>query len=271
MRLSRQLSDKDFVRKQIAEIDKRDEKIERLENLVAQLKSSRDMEVQATIASFFGGDPDKAVQSTVEMKEELHRLKREKEEMEIIITEQNEKLELYEAQKNGVGGVALAESLSGATPEALDAVFEQSQRFKEMSLMISQQRQTIEDRDALSKVLKTQIAELRSTVRTLELNEFEHLEQLAAAGLKSNRDSLLSLNSKRGSTSSEISLTGSEKLSSRLREAESALEREKKLRQDELNKSAERIASLEAELAISKGKYHHLFLDLTSYTDDNFI
>ncbi|KAJ3330077.1 hypothetical protein HDU76_006471 [Blyttiomyces sp. JEL0837] len=223
MRLSRQLSDKDFVRKQIAEIDKRDEQIHRLELLISQLKASKDRGVQAAISSFFS-DPEKAVKSTEELLAENHRLHREKEEMDIVITEQNEKLEMLEAQGvvPGAGGVTVK--------------FEESPKYKEMSFVISQQRTALEDRDSLIKALKTQIQELRAQVKNLELNEFEHLEQLAAAGL--------------GGKNSKRSSLNSESIAARVRELEAALEREKALRQEEQNKHAEAVAQLEAELTI---------------------
>ncbi|KAJ1547142.1 hypothetical protein HK405_006564 [Cladochytrium tenue] len=229
MRLSRQLSDKDFVRKQIAEIDKRDEQINRLESLVSMLKSSKDREVQVAIANF-SNDADKAIQSTEELKEELHRLRKQNEEMDIVIAEQNEKLELLESGK----GAANNASAPGAS-------FEDTPRYQEMSLLLSQQRQTLEDRDSLVRALKTQIQELRSQVRQLELNEFEHLEQLAAAGI-SKRDSIVSKRS---------SLT-SESVAARVRELEAALDRERRLREDEQTKSADTIANLESELTMLK-------------------
>ncbi|KAJ1567750.1 NADH-ubiquinone oxidoreductase chain 1, partial [Cladochytrium tenue] len=229
MRLSRQLSDKDFVRKQIAEIDKRDEQINRLESLVSMLKSSKDREVQVAIANF-SNDADKAIQSTEELKEELHRLRKQNEEMDIVIAEQNEKLELLESGK----GAANNASAPGAS-------FEDTPRYQEMSLLLSQQRQTLEDRDSLVRALKTQIQELRSQVRQLELNEFEHLEQLAAAGI-SKRDSIVSKRS---------SLT-SESVAARVRELEATLDRERRLREEEQTKAASTIGNLESELTMLK-------------------
>ncbi|KAJ3196164.1 hypothetical protein HK101_009904 [Irineochytrium annulatum] len=225
MRLSRQLSDKDFVRKQIAEIDRRDERIKQLENLMSLLKSSTDVRVQSIIASFTT-DPEQTIQGTEELNEEVQRLRRERQEMEIVINEQNEKLELLEQRGGG--------STTGTNP-----AFEQSTKYKEMALIISQQRQTVEDRDTTIKLLKTQIAELRTSVRNLELSEFENLEKLAAAG-----DPQLQKSSNRASIN----------ISTRLREAEQLLETERKLRSDESTQATELIAALESELAIAKAE-----------------
>ena len=91
--------------------------------------------MQAMIGLYYQ-DSEKSVQSTEELKDELYRLKRQKDEMEIVISEQNEKLEVLEA--NG---------LIGKDGEAV--LFEDSARYKEMSLVISQQRHVLEERGGM--------------------------------------------------------------------------------------------------------------------------
>lgn len=222
MRLSRQLSDKDFLRKQIAEIDKRDEQIARLESLVALLKSSKDHEVQSAIASF-SQNADLTIQSTEELKQENYHLKRQLEELEIVVAEQNEKLELRD-------NATCASS------------FEESQKYKDMTLIISQQRQSLEDRESLVRVLKSQIQELRAQVRNLELAEFEHLERSASSGSSNERDNIANNHAN----------MNAESITMRIRELDSFLERERKLREDEQAKAADTIASLEAEMSMMR-------------------
>ncbi|KAI9332105.1 P-loop containing nucleoside triphosphate hydrolase protein [Obelidium mucronatum] len=227
-RLSRQLSDKDFLHRQIAEIDKRDEKITRFESLLSTLKSSLSSSSTTshiqTLLQNFENDSEAAVASVDEIKDEVYRLKRSKEEMEIIINEQNEKLELLEAS----GVIARDGSVSLG--------FEESPRYKEMSLMIMQLRQAVEERELVVKGLKGQVSELRGQVRELELNEFEHLEQLAAAGVLNDRSSIGSLEDLEG------------RMAGRMKLAEGALDLERRGREQEREESARRIAALESDI-----------------------
>ncbi|KAJ3109854.1 hypothetical protein HDU97_000084 [Phlyctochytrium planicorne] len=216
MRLSRQLSDKDFMRKQIAEIDKRDEKIQQLENLISQLKGSTDPMVLSAIASFSSSSSD-TISSMDELKEEIYRLKQQKQEMEIVIGEQNEKLEEYE--RRGTPASVSGDSIS----------FEDSAVYQEMSLIISQLRQTTEDQNATVKLLKGQVVDLRSKVRQLELNEFEMLEKLATLGAHSP-------------VSNPDAMPWTERLTNRLRQTEAELEKERKWRSEDTKRNLERIA-----------------------------
>ncbi|KAJ3013344.1 UNVERIFIED_CONTAM: hypothetical protein HDU68_000751 [Siphonaria sp. JEL0065] len=226
-RLSRQLSDKDFLHRQIAEIDKRDEKIARYESLLSTLKSqpgiSPDLQnLLTTFESDSGGDA--VIASVDELKNQVYRLTKQTEEMEIVIHEQNEKLELLEA--SGVLGVDGSVTLA----------FEESPRYKEMSLIIMQLRQSVEERELIVKGLKGTVSELRAQVRDLELNEFEHLEQLAAAGVLTDRSSIGSLEDLEG------------RMAGRLKIAEGCLEVERKEREKEREESERRIAGLEADV-----------------------
>ncbi|KAJ3116482.1 hypothetical protein HDU96_009567 [Phlyctochytrium bullatum] len=222
LRLSRHVSDKDFMRKQIAEIDKRDERIQQLESVVALLKSSSDPFVQSTIATFARGY-NEGISSVEELKEEIFRLRQAKQEMEIVIAEQTEKLEEYEAHPPPNPGAR----------EQLN--FEDTAAYQDMISIIGQLRQTVDDRDATIKLLKGQVSDLRTKVRQLETSEFEMLEKLASSGTNNISDP-------------------SDRLSSRLRLVESELEKEKKWRIEDTRRNLERIAALEAELTIAKGR-----------------
>ncbi|KAJ3219906.1 hypothetical protein HDU67_008435 [Dinochytrium kinnereticum] len=227
MRLSRQLSDKDFMRKQIAEIDKRDERIQHLENVLSHLKGSTDPFVQSTISTF-SSESSEAISSMDELKEEIYRLRQAKQEMEIVISEQNDKLEEYESRGPRT-----------STPGGRSESFEDSPVYQEMSLIIGQLRQTAEDRDATIKLLKGQVVDLRTKVRHLELNEFEMLEKLASIGGHS--------------PDGTDSIPWTDRLTTRLRQTEAELEKERKWRNEDSKRNMERIAGLEAELTIAKG------------------
>ncbi|KAI8607681.1 hypothetical protein BC830DRAFT_93034 [Chytriomyces sp. MP71] len=225
-RLSRQLSDKDFLHRQIAEIDKRDDKIAQYESLLSTLKSCKTPIQVMELLVAFEQNAEKAVAATDEIKDEVYRLTRQRDEMEIVISEQNEKLEMLES-----AGVLTKDG------SAVN-VFEESARYKEMGLMIAQLRQAVEERDVVVRQLKAQVVELRAQVRDLELNEFEHLEQLASAGILKDRNSIGSLESLEG------------KLALRLRESEMALDREIKAREIEKEESVRKITSLEGEMRV---------------------
>ncbi|KAJ3379042.1 NADH-ubiquinone oxidoreductase chain 1 [Entophlyctis sp. JEL0112] len=227
-RLSRQMSDKDFLHRHIAELDSRDEKITRYESLVSALRGCKSVAEVTQLLSAFSTDSEKAVASVDEIKEEVYRLRKRTEEMEIVINEQNEKLELYEASGSPVSGGAVA-------------AFEESPRYKEMSVLIMQLRMGLDERDGIVKGLKAQVTELRSSVRDLELREFEHLEALAMAATK-NRTSVSSLEDFEG------------KMSARLKEAEANLDAEVKARAGEKEDSEKTIASLKNELGNLKGR-----------------
>ncbi|KAI8847410.1 kinesin motor domain-containing protein [Chytridium lagenaria] len=223
MRLSRQLSDKDFMRKQIAEIDRRDERITYLENILSSLKSSSDPFVINTING--SNDEEGVIASLDELREEVARLRQAKREMEIVISEQNEKLEEYERHP------PTATSMGN---------FEDHPIYAEMSLTISTLRQTLEDRDATLKLLKGQVVDLRTKVRGLEVNEFSMMERLAAAGVGTEEDGERK--------------PWTERMAGRLRMAEAEVERERKWRAEEGKRYLERIAGLEAELTITKAQ-----------------
>ncbi|KAJ3316448.1 hypothetical protein HDU76_001783, partial [Blyttiomyces sp. JEL0837] len=145
-----QFDQKAFIRRQIEELDKRDEQIRNLELLISQLKTSNDDKVQAAISSFYV-DPEKAVQSTDELMTEKYNLQREKREQDIVIMEQKKKLEMLEGNP----------------------------KYDEMSLAVSQLRTALEEKESLTRALETRNQELKRQMESLELNEIERLQQLA--------------------------------------------------------------------------------------------
>ncbi|ORY31523.1 hypothetical protein BCR33DRAFT_544088 [Rhizoclosmatium globosum] len=155
---------------------------------------------------------DLTVQTVDDLKDEIYRLKRRNEELEIVVREQDEKLEVVEA--------------AGVLERGGVVAFEESTRYKEMSLLIMQLRSGVEERDGVVKGLKGQVQELRGRVRELELREFERLEAMSG-GLQPEVEG---------------------KLVGRLREAERELDTLKVERERERDENERRVEGLEADV-----------------------
>ncbi|KAJ3050081.1 NADH-ubiquinone oxidoreductase chain 1, partial [Rhizoclosmatium hyalinum] len=140
-RLSRQQSGTDFLHRQIAELDKRDTLISQYSSLLTTLKTAPPSEIPHLL-SLFENDKDLTVQTVDDLKDEIYRLKRRNEELEIVVREQDEKLEVVEA--------------AGVLERGGVVAFEESTRYKEMSLLIMQLRSGVEERDGVVKGLKGQ-------------------------------------------------------------------------------------------------------------------
>jgi chromosome segregation ATPase len=144
------------------------------------------------------------------LKQEVSRLKKLQEELEIVVMEQNEKLEQYE--KNGISS---------------NPIFDENHpRIRDLIALVSHQRQSLEENESLVGRMKDEILELRAKSNILEQNS------------ATSRPPSISMDS----------------VASRLREAESTAERERRARLEEEKKSGAKIASLETELSVIKGK-----------------
>ncbi|KAJ3301569.1 hypothetical protein HDU76_005706 [Blyttiomyces sp. JEL0837] len=174
MPISYQVSrpDKELFSEHVAEIEKRDDQIRKFRLLLAQLKSSNDDLVQTAISSF-DIDPENAVRSTEELIAENFKLQRVQEELSNIIEEQKEQLEMLEGQGQGVVPVA------GAGDSAVVKSEENPGEGTEMSLTISQLQAALEEQKSLTKALEIQNQVLKTQVKNMEMDELEHLEQLA--------------------------------------------------------------------------------------------
>jgi predicted negative regulator of RcsB-dependent stress response len=109
---------------------------------------------------------------------------------------------------------------------------------------VEEQSETISELEEECRTHKATIAELRNSIRKMELTQFEMTE----ATLQQARAS------RQQETPNHDEVT--RKLHARLQELEATLKREREERSKEQASYSERIASLEADLTLAKGKQH---------------
>jgi hypothetical protein len=104
-RMSRQMTDQEFYTKHINEIVTRDEEIRGLKSLVSLIKSQASItQAKVVIQSYFDGTASESVESVQEMGVSLAQYGKEHEEMEIIVQEQQERIEFLDALVEERGG-----------------------------------------------------------------------------------------------------------------------------------------------------------------------
>ncbi|KAI8811694.1 hypothetical protein BJ742DRAFT_126880 [Cladochytrium replicatum] len=216
--MSRQLSDKDFVRRHIAEIDSRDERIKQLETLIAIVKGyagSSDRNSRDIIATIkdFEQDTEHVIHGVDDVKGEVQKLRKANEQLEIVCQDQAEKLEMLERQLLAEKG---SRSRSRTPPDQFK--FEESSMYRKMRLEIEEQRR--------------QIAELRAATPQI---------------IQERKQSVTSMGTPHFGRSSST-----DPGSPRVKDLEIALDKERRARNDMQAELLEKIASLEAELAIAK-------------------
>ncbi|KAJ3044264.1 hypothetical protein HDV00_002584 [Rhizophlyctis rosea] len=254
-RLARHLNDGEFIKKHIQEIDIRDQRIKQLELLIMMLKSSRDPMVQSTIGNFektIGA----SVKSTEELCTELENSRKQIGEMDVVIREQDEKIEMMGNQVNELRrALQLAQpqptndsSTDDKVEELTMAMMQQNTELEaitkseaalrsanaELGNLVAQHRVQMETAVGEVKRLKGTVAELQNTVARLELEKEEM--------------------SFKQSTGPASPGAGGGYSAGRLKDLELALERERRMRLEEQRSSTERIAEMEAELGMLKAE-----------------
>ncbi|TPX63734.1 hypothetical protein SpCBS45565_g06393 [Spizellomyces sp. 'palustris'] len=264
-RMTRHISDKEFLKRHIREIDERDEKIRHLTLLIGQLKTSRDPFVVSQISEFeqSGGT---SIQEFGAVFTELESMRRQKEELESVVRSQEDKLDVVEkmrrtstsqymmddlisenkALKSTLASLRLEYRTLQSTHTTLSSqlstpTFESSRTYQEMTETMTSQRTQITQLITESKSLRNTVKSLRDSIRMLELSN----DMFVQSASRLNDDS------KRASHHSDKSGSSTE---TERRDMELALERERKLRLEEQRMATERIAGLEAELAIAKAE-----------------
>lgn len=189
-------------------------------------------------------DEDEDLMDTPWNREELVSLRQAKRELEIVVIEQEKKLE---------------EMVS----------FEDSEDFRNLVLEMEEQREKIVNMEEEREGLKATISDLKNTIRKLELGRSE----LGAGGggggaaapsgipvlmatspPRSSSSSIASSTSAASTSTSTLASSGAAGLASRVQELELMLQRERKFRAEEQAKSMGRVASLEAEVSILRAE-----------------
>ncbi|KAJ3183869.1 NADH-ubiquinone oxidoreductase chain 1 [Geranomyces variabilis] len=275
---SRQFADKGFLDRHIREIDARDEKIRAAENeinnlraVLAVLKSSSDTDVVQTIDQYekTGGQSIKSMRTTLS---ELDKAQRQKNELEVVCAGMEDQIKGLEEKLRAVGvngsgggggGVedlidenrALKSTIKGlrfeldhrlgsASPDTAVANAKmlsqlESQAAEQQAVIAQQQSQNTQlqsEVESLTSELRHShrtIATLRDSIRMLEVSSDMFVQAASRAHSPTNTQT------SSGSAPSDVEL---------------ALERERKLRAEEGRANVEKIASLEAELAMTKAE-----------------
>lgn len=171
---------------------------------------------------------------------ELQSLRQAKRELEIVVIDQEKKLE----------EMSVVASFSA---------LEDSEEFRSLVLELEEHKERILGMEEERESLKAAVTEMRNTIRRLELDQAQKEEtqqqqqaMLSLASVGGKKASPKSASPKPGSHSSLSSSSSSS--SARIHELEQILNKERKLRMEEQNRSMARIASLEADLTIMKAE-----------------
>ncbi|RUP49421.1 P-loop containing nucleoside triphosphate hydrolase protein [Jimgerdemannia flammicorona] len=168
-------------------------------------------------------------------RQELNRLRQTNFELQMTVEEQAAKL------------VKLREEVE-AEFRLQYRPFDQTPEYMDTRHVIEEQRDLIADMEEQAKNYKSTITELRNVIRKNELAQFEKAEKNAMGsgiGVDGRKNGIIDL------------ATGG--LVAHVKELEALLEKERRQRQEEQNRNTERIASLEAELTITKALPFYVF------------
>ncbi|KAG9325109.1 hypothetical protein KVV02_006771 [Mortierella alpina] len=184
-------------------------------------------------------DDDDLLMDTPWNRAELSELRQAKRELEIVVIDQEKKLEDMVA-------------------------FEDSEEFRNLVIELEEQREKILTMEEEREAMRAMITDFKNTIRKLEwgLTENGNQSKGGAASLggmaMASPTQTLSASSIDGPSSSSSHAAASAALlpaaASRIQELEAMLQREKKLRMEEQARSMSRVASLEAEVTILKAE-----------------
>ena len=173
-------------------------------------------------------DEDHDLMDTPWNRAALISLRQAKRELEIVVIEQEKKLEDMVA-------------------------FEDSDEFRNLVLELEDQRERILAMEEERETLKAAVADQRNTIRRLELDHLEsgHTNSTTFGGMAaaSTSPSVGALSTS-PSPSSHSTAMAAAAAASKIRELEALLQRERRFRMEEQTQSMTRIASLEADLTI---------------------
>ncbi|KAF9325466.1 hypothetical protein BG006_011070 [Podila minutissima] len=170
---------------------------------------------------------------------ELQSLRQAKRELEIVVIDQEKKIEDL---------IALSSSYSRSTtptPPQPPTAFEDSDEFRNLVLELEEQREHILSMDEEREGYKAALIEMRNRMRRMEM---ENQQLKASAQAKTNGSSNGLSNG-----SHETALSASE-LAAKIKDLDATAQKERRLRLEDQQRSMGRIASLEAELTMLKAE-----------------
>ncbi|KAF9360551.1 NADH-ubiquinone oxidoreductase chain 1 [Mortierella sp. AD094] len=174
--------------------------------------------------SFMGADDedDEDLMDTALNREELKSLRQAKRELEIIVIEQEKKLEDMVA-------------------------FEDSDEFRDLVLELQEHREKIMAMEEEREGYRVTITDLRNTIRKLELKQSTSAQSDSVTPPTSSVGGMTG--SSAGSTPHNLAIAAA-----KIKELEIFAQKERRLRMDEQSRNMGRIAALEAELTMMKAE-----------------
>ncbi|KAJ3185801.1 NADH-ubiquinone oxidoreductase chain 1 [Gaertneriomyces sp. JEL0708] len=232
------LTDKEFMKRHIREIDMRDERIRAFETLVDQLRQLGVADVMAKISEFERNDGRIAGVDVVGMEKRNGELE---EEVRML----RETVKMYEMRM-----------VREAETRAMRDDGHDEELERERDRVVDQQRRRIEELENESKSLRGTVKSLRDSIRMLELTN-DMFVKINASDIQQIQNEMTTTTSLMGTSTPRVSVTSASSDTTsdkRVRDLELALDRERRLRVEEQRSGSERVAGLEAELAIAKAE-----------------
>ncbi|KAG0094867.1 hypothetical protein BGZ93_006682 [Podila epicladia] len=177
---------------------------------------------------------------------ELQSLRQAKRELEIVVIDQEKKIEDL---------IALSSSYSRSTtptPPQPPTAFEDSDEFRNLVLELEEQREHILSMDEERERYKAALIEMRNRMRRMEM-ENQQLKASAQAKMNGSSNGLSNGSHETALSASELSQLPPQ-LAAKFKDLDATAQKERRLRLEDQQRSMARIASLEAELTMLKAE-----------------
>ncbi|KAG0032985.1 hypothetical protein BGZ81_009657 [Podila clonocystis] len=178
---------------------------------------------------------------------ELQSLRQAKRELEIVVIDQEKKIEDL---------IALSSSYSRSTtptpPQPPTIAFEDSDEFRNLVLELEDQREHILSMDEEREGYKAALTEMRNRMRRMEM-ENQQLKASLQAKTNGSLNGFSNGSHETALSTSELSQLPSQ-LAAKVKDLDATAQKERRLRLEDQQRSMGRIASLEAELTMLKAE-----------------
>ncbi|KAF9418553.1 hypothetical protein BGZ94_009672, partial [Podila epigama] len=203
-------------------------------------------------------EDDQDLADTPWNREELQSLRQAKRELEIVVIDQEKKIEDLIALSS-----SYSRSASPSPPQQQQVPFEDSEEFRNLVLEMEEQREYMLSMDEENERYKASLTEMRNQMRRLKM-ENQQLKAAAAAAATAqaktlSNSNIASMNGSNSQQSSEALPTlatdaPSPQIQAKIKELERTAQKERRLRLEDQQRSMSRIVSLEAELTMLKAE-----------------
>lgn len=179
---------------------------------------------------------------------ELQSLRQAKRELEIVVIDQEKKIEDLIAMSS-----SYSRSTTPTPPQPPTIAFEDSDEFRNLVLELEEQREQILNMDEEREGYKAALTEMRNRMRRMDMEN----QQLKASQAKTNGYSSSNGSSHETTTTALSASEWSQlpfPLAAKVKDLDATAHKERRLRLEDQQRSMGRIASLEAELTMLKAE-----------------